>query len=99
MNDDLWNLRIAGAFLLGIPLIVAAALRLLNLIENVWNYFQYHSLGVRRLSYEEIENNHDENGNIVHNNAPLDQLNIDILDLEEKMDLDSSIIAPSTPFA
>lgn len=93
MNDDLWNLRIAGAFLLGIPLIVAATLRLLNLIENVWNSFHYNSLGVIRLSYEEIENNH----NISHNNGPLDQLNIDILDLEEKMNLDSSTISPSIP--
>ncbi len=102
MKNDFWRLRIACAVLFGVPLIVAATLRLFSLVENFWNAFYYSSLGVRRLNYEEIENNNNNyninSNNILHNSAPLDQLNINILDLEERMSLESSIIVPSTPF-
>ena len=67
-NNDFWRLRIACAVLFGIPLLIAALVRLSTLLE--WFNAAYNwdaRLGVRQLDYENIPSS---NSNII----PLDHL-------------------------
>ena len=85
-SNDFWRLRIACAVLFGIPLLIAALVRLSTLLE--WFNAAYNwdaRLGVRQLDYENIPSS---NSNII----PLDHLdNIDygLQQLEERMSLHS----------